>query len=368
MREFHAKLIASAFVLVIFLTGVITGSIAIDWYRHREPTSSESTPHPPPDFGDAYEFQKQLWSQWHWTYGLKSSQGNHTEGWKVKQLCPTFKHDAELEDEEGDLVAYSDGKLFAYDGKVTNVITKLIIKDSTGTPMYVVRSGDAIETVVNANKIYVNLQIRDGQDDLLLGFSEKWNWGFGSKTTVKDSNDIDQFTLERNKLSVKEWIWNVRVKGDTLVDPRLVAMLIGKSSFSSNGEDKTDLCNSAFNALYVTSIVLLSLFAFILVIVGIGLYQRYAKKRHEIVAPRTQRALVELPEVGSERGGSIGEKSRKDHFHDTRGPISVEKNGQVEDNYTISIQSEPENERMGTAASEHNRSLESDSSVEQLLK
>jgi hypothetical protein len=116
-------------------------------------------------FGTSYTFRKKLVYQWHWTYVLEND-----KRWRIEQLCPTLKHDAKLVfDHDNRIAALSDHKIYAYEGSVWNTISKMLIRDGSGNVIYVVRSGNLFQTLVNRNKIWVTLEIKDGNDDLLLG-------------------------------------------------------------------------------------------------------------------------------------------------------------------------------------------------------
>ena len=285
------KIATGVCTVLILITGVGLGGIALSWYENREPspTTSSSQAARTADFGHKFVFQKRLVSQWHWTYKLESSNGPDKGNWKIVHLCPTFQNDAKLVDDRGKMVSYSDGKIYAFEDSVLNRITKMIINDSSGRAVYIVRTGNVIETIVNSNKVWVNMEIKDGQDEILLGYSQEVNWGFGSKTVVKDSNGNKQFTVGRNKISTSQWKWEVETVGVTLTDPRLIAMLIGKQSFSHD-DDSTDICNTTFKNLYISSFVFLSLFVAIL---GMGMYAclKSAKPQRQ---PRPGRIDIEL--------------------------------------------------------------------------
>eukprot|EP01138_Halocafeteria_seosinensis_P002497 gb/GECG01002554.1/.p1 GENE.gb/GECG01002554.1/~~gb/GECG01002554.1/.p1 ORF type:complete len:296 (+),score=20.85 gb/GECG01002554.1/:1-888(+) len=251
----HQQLLLLSGILFTGFLGVWTLFSIWTVYNNRFPVgymgiNSDSVP----DFGDSYTFRKELFHQWHWTYVLEGD-----ERWRIEQLCPTLKHDAKLVyDRENDIVAASNHKVYAYEGNVWNTISKTLVRDASGKVIYVVRSGNLWETLINANRIWVTLEIKDGNDDLLLGFSDSENWGITQSISLKLPNGAEEVRLHRTKLSLSEWKWRVEASDKQLNDPRLIAMIIAKYAFDEHGSKyRTDLCNWVYFLLCSGGIIAL---------------------------------------------------------------------------------------------------------------
>lgn len=243
------------FVGIVWVALMGSWALAVAWrlYESRLPkmakpgssmASLNKVPHDlQTHFGMEYSFRKQLMEQWTWTYTLEQD-----DNWRIEQICPTFTHDAKLVYQDSDnIVAYSDEKIYEYEGNVFNQISKILVKDSTGDTIYIVRSGNFFETLINSNKIWVTWQIKDKHDSKLLGYVEARDRGFDQSVKLKNAMGETEVVFTRQKLTLSEWKWEIQIVGTRLNDPRLISMMIAKFSFGQTSKrHDNDVCNSLF--------------------------------------------------------------------------------------------------------------------------
>ena len=104
-----------------------------------------------PDNTTFIKMKKSIGSQWNWKYNIeKPSFG------KVEMRCPTFNHDLNV-GMNGKWIGRTDGKSFI-------VVSKINILDCHNDLVYVMRIGDAFQTLINQNQIFVSLELRQDND------------------------------------------------------------------------------------------------------------------------------------------------------------------------------------------------------------
>jgi hypothetical protein len=274
---FYIKNIPKKGVLILLIVSAIIaisfGIPAIVFYENRSP-KKENAKIRTSDFGKEYVFEKELLSQFHWTYALKSN-----NDYKIEMICPTItRKDAKLV-KNGNIISYSDGQIYAYDESIFNKISKMNIRNPHGKTIFIVRSGNLFETIINKNKIKVSLEVRD-ENNTVIGYSKETNWGVEQKIKIKNIYGDNVIKFSRNKLKLSEWKWKIEEIDESsnykeLKDPRMITMIIGRISF--HDEDKTDGCNKLFEALWVISIIGLIATLFFFIGLIYKLYNQYYK-------------------------------------------------------------------------------------------
>lgn len=201
---------------------------------------------------------KQIFKQWHWTYEFNEFDGS------IQQMCPTTQHDS---------VIYLNGEpVVRSDGKILTVVSKMNVMDCNKNIIFVVRTGNAFETLVNGNKIWVSFELRDQNKGEILAYSETTSF-FTDDIRIKDIYGSTVAKLYRNKLTLSKWQWEINIYNinHPAADKRLLSIIAGKQSFDEGKE--TDICNQ-----YVLGV---GIVVIILVAVGIGLIIFFAIKAYK---------------------------------------------------------------------------------------
>ncbi len=208
---------------------------------------------------DKFKAEKQLTSQWNWRYSARDAFSA-----KVEQYCPTLQHDVNIF-YEGRFVGRSDGKILT-------TVSKTFLRDCHGKKIYVLRTGDAFETIVNMNKIWVSFELREyntdasGEENEVIAYAEQFNF-FTNEFELKDKYGNKISKLYMNKYQIQKWTWEFTIYNKTHAcgDPFVLMSIAGKSSFSEtttdndgDTKDQTDMCNTYFRVVSILMLCIVS--------------------------------------------------------------------------------------------------------------
>lgn len=211
-------------------------SVAAIYDEHQKLTKgSNNCPQFPANL-TSFTLEKQLSSQWHWTYGISEFSGS------VQLLCPTTQYDTGL---------WLDGSFAAYvDGKILTTVSRSNINDCHGNRLYVTESGSSFQTLINGNNMFVSYVLRDVNVDVTLAYVSGTHL-FEDTINIQAIDGITVASMTRNLISLR-WMWDISIYDikHPGADPIVLALLAGKRSFydshDSNGNHKGDMCNSYF--------------------------------------------------------------------------------------------------------------------------
>jgi len=183
--------------------------------------------------------KKEIVSQWAWKYIYQSMNGY------FKQYCPTTQHDVDI---------YLNKQLVARsDQKIISTVSMNYIYDCHGDIIYVMRTGNAMETIINQNKIITSFELRDKSDKEVLAYVEGESF-FSDLITVSNIDGEYVAQLYRNRITTHEWVWEMtRIKEHSGADPIIMSIMSGKRSFQG---DKTDICNSYFYEIFIIEMII----------------------------------------------------------------------------------------------------------------
>lgn len=224
-------------------------------------------PQPVAPYPHLYKSREQiLGSIWNWKYTL-----NDPLSGSMRQVCLSLTHDAELRTGNGQLVARTDGKVWT-------TISKTYIRDCHGDIVFVLRTGDVFQTLINNVWIDVSFELRDSREQNVLAYVTGRSFLLESFDIIDARTGEVMASMARNLIDVVlEWHYTIRTNA---TEPWLLFLLSAKHTFSQEGrKDKTDTCN---NYVYITGITVLVLtcILFTLAIVAV-VYQWNGWKTNE---------------------------------------------------------------------------------------
>ena len=194
---------------------------------------------------------KDIWSIWHWTY--RSDNSNFV------QRCPTFDHDASI---------YNNDRLVARtNGKIATTISELQIKDCHGNVKYTIESGDLFQTIINANKIWVSLIVKDVNGIVFTYISS--TIFIAGTVTFNDIYGNSIATIIKD-ITTDGWKWSYDIFNQSTIGMEVLIAITAKLSFypgPNEKKDKNDMCNQFFLGAGITSLILIG----ILIIIGLVL-------------------------------------------------------------------------------------------------
>jgi len=246
-------IVAGAICLVLAVVGFGI-SVAVIYSQGNDYThDSESCP----TFPTRTSFKaKKVFNPLHWTYKFEDIDG------KIQMTCPATNRDANL---------YIDGKLVVRsDIKSLSLVEKNNIRDCHGNILYVSRTSDFGETLINLNGISVSFELRDANEENVLAYIEGNNF-FENNFDIKDANGNIVAHIKREVFSIP-WYWEFTIIDATSpgADMRVLSLLAGTRSFEKSGKnDNGDVCNQYF---WVTGILVLIVVCIVVLIaiVGVG--------------------------------------------------------------------------------------------------
>ena len=192
----------------------------------------------------SFTAEKQIFSQWHWTYKFLQFDGG------IEQKCPTLQHDTNIY-VNGNLVARSDGKILS-------LVTLTYVKDCHGNTIYVTRTGNAWETMINGNRIWISFQLMTADQDQMLAYVDGTHF-FNDDINIKSMDGTIVANLQRKYFEVpRKWQFNIYNQNHPGADPRVLSLIAGRRSFTGSKDDDTDVCNSYFFSVGYTLIAILS--------------------------------------------------------------------------------------------------------------
>lgn len=232
---------------------------------------------------DSFSAVKQITSQWHWIYKVR----NDAISARSEQYCPTVKHDVNI---------FKNGKFLGRtDGKILTTVSKTFIRDCHGKKIYVIRTGDAFETIVNMNKIFVSFELREYSSDPnveneVIAYAEQFNF-FTNEILLKDKYHKSVSKMYMNKYQFQSWTWEYTVYNNThpAGNPLILMLISAKSSFSEtttdsdgNTKDTTDMCNEYFVAVSIISIIFVSVVGFV-ILLYLGIFVKKQYKNYQYI-------------------------------------------------------------------------------------
>ena len=206
----------------------------------------------------SFTAEKNLWSQWHWTYSFVEFNG------KIEQNCPTTQHDTNVY-VDGNLVARSDGKIFSF-------VTLTYINDCQGDRTFVTRTGDEWEAFINGNRIWVSFLLTDATEDETLAYVSSTSF-FDDNIDIKDSNGQVVANMQRQFFEIP-WKWKFTIYNSTHpgADHRVLSLIAGRRSFIGKKDTDTDACNNYF---YIVGWLLVAILILITLLTGAFIYYSY---------------------------------------------------------------------------------------------
>lgn len=227
------------FVIVIFFRSM--GYVVDGVRKKNDPLESSGTQCAilPPDVR-YIEMQKQISKVWHWKYNIEKPISGY-----VQMRCPTFNHDLN--------VKIGDRYMGRTDGKSFSAVSQVNIEDCHNNVKYVMRTGNVFDTLVNGNKIFVSLDIRQNG---VVKFYVKKEVFITDDIDVWNDQSVKVANLKRNKLndiaSFQGWVWKINLyennSTNSSIDPLILFSIAGQHSFAEKS-DETDMCNEFFNAM-----------------------------------------------------------------------------------------------------------------------
>lgn len=185
--------------------------------------------------------KKKVFKLWSWEY--ESDVGF------FKQRCPTFTHDADIYDNNNNLISRTDGKIFS-------LTTRYNIYDCFGNTKYIVETGNFFEAVINTNRIWVSLLLRDKSENV-IGFIDSEIFVDGS-VNLKDLNGTIIANMAKTFDPFWQWTYNIYSNSNTVVDMDCLVAITSKLSFMPGifeKKDKTDICNQFFLGASITAVI-----------------------------------------------------------------------------------------------------------------
>lgn len=201
-------------------------------------------PNPAP-YPHLYSSREQILdSIWNWKYRL-----NDPLSGEIRQVCLSLTHDAELRTGGGHLIARTDGQVWS-------TISKTYIRDCHGDIVYVLRTGDVFQTLVNGVWIDVSFELRDASQTTVLAYVAGRSFLTESFDLIDARTGVVTASMARNLIDiVVEWHYIIRTNA---TEPWLMFILSGRHSFWQEGRkdngQKMDTCNQY---VYITGLCVL---------------------------------------------------------------------------------------------------------------
>lgn len=250
---------------ILFLLGCILSVAIIHGERNHYLPEDEKCP----VFSRPASFsaEKQVFDRWNWRYKVR----NNDITARSDLYCPTIQKDSNI---------FMDGKFVGRsDGKILTTVSKTYIRDCHGKKIFVIRTGNTFETIINMNKILVSFELRkynknkDGkenegnEENEVIAYSEQFNF-FTNDISILDKNQNVIARLYMNKYQFQAWTWEYTIYNAShpASDPLILLIISTKSSFSETTKDDdgndtyaTDICNSYFWSISLILIIIAGL-------------------------------------------------------------------------------------------------------------
>lgn len=257
-------------ILLLVVAAIMGGSALAIWLqRNHNLSNSEACPIPPQL--SKVTAVKQIWDQTHWMYRVQQYNAY------FQLYCPTTQYDVN--------VFISDKLAMRSNGKFVTVTTTTHILDCHGNIKYTTRTGNAFQTFINGNGIFVSFELRlGGTNGEIVGYAEEKNF-FSNDVQIKDIHGNLVTEMHRNLVTVSPYSWEYDIHNLThpAGDILLLMTISGKISFSdshnSKGQQTADICNNWFWTASYMSIIILGGIA---VVFLIGVYYIGVHTEHKI--------------------------------------------------------------------------------------
>lgn len=205
-----------------------------------------------------------LWDWcWHWTYIF-------TTGYFV-QRCPTFQHDISIYN--------NDSLVIRTDGKLSTSLSKIQIKDCHGDVMYTIKFGDMFQTMINSNKIWTSLIVKNTKDEIFTYATANI---FTAGTIVLYDIYGNSIACISEDITTDDWKWTYDIYNKSLIKMEVLIVITAKLLFSpiEENNDQTDICNKFFLGAGITALILLC----VLCLVGVFMILTYHKNNKKILS------------------------------------------------------------------------------------
>lgn len=200
---------------------------------------------------------KQIWDVWHWTYA--------SEYGSFEQKCPTFAHDANI---------YRNGRLaMITDGKLLSIVSRTELKDCHGNVAYVLETGDFFQTMINGNRIWVELLLKYTNDTIIAYVTSKIFFVGSIDFTSPNGQTIARAA---KTIDGAHWKWTYNLF-TTEIDMAPIIAATAKISFSpafGEKDDKNDMCNQFFLGAGITAVILLGILFVAGIVFVIAFFQK----------------------------------------------------------------------------------------------
>lgn len=185
---------------------------------------------------------------WNWIYTITI--GGATG--EVQMRCPSVMHDMD--------VHFGNQPIGRTNGKIASLISEINITDCHNNVLYIVRTGDAFETLINMNKIYVTFEVRTPYDNQIVFYVKKITF-ITSDFDIYDVNGSSVATIKQNKFqdlfNFNTWTWHINVTKQT-INPLIVSFIASHHAFSETNKDGNytyDGCNQFYYAMFIMMIL-----------------------------------------------------------------------------------------------------------------
>lgn len=171
---------------------------------------------------------KKLMSQWNWRYDFDDFPG------KIEHVCPSANHDVNV------YVGLEKGKSVHLaarsDGKIMTTVTRTYVKDCSGKVLYVMRTGNIGQTIINSNKIIVSFELRDEAEKNVLAYVEGTHF-LTDDINILDINGTIVANMKRNTFKTTwKWIFTRHNLNHPGSDPRVLSIIAGRKAFGDNNK------------------------------------------------------------------------------------------------------------------------------------
>lgn len=204
--------------------------------------------------GTSFKAEKQVLSQWHWTYKFTDIDA------EISMSCPAANRDADIY-VGNKLVARSDIKTFS-------ILSKNYIHDCHGNIIYVSRTADGLESLINLNGFDVSFELWDAEEKNLLGYIDGKHF-FDDDFDIKNSDGVTVAHMTRHVLTVP-WYWEFTIYDTTspISDMRVLSMIAGNRAFAKvDKNDHGDGCNKYFWGVGITILVIVCIIGLIVLLI-----------------------------------------------------------------------------------------------------
>lgn len=245
----HKLMIIGFFVFMTVLFIPSMGYVINDSVHKNDPVVESGQCGEFPKNVSYLKVQKNIYKVWHWQYDFMINDVNG----EVVMRCPTVQRDLN--------VIFNGVGVGRTDGEIDPILSTIQLLDCHNNKVYTIRTGNAFETIINSNKIFVSLEVR--QNDTVINYINKLSL-IVDTFDLYDTNSTIVATLKRNKINnlinLEGWSWDINITDpvNRPVDLFLLIAIAIEHSFSEtdgNGNAKYDGCNNFSFAMLCIMII-----------------------------------------------------------------------------------------------------------------